>query len=305
MSNIITAGNATNNGTSISSDTSGVLELKTGSTPTTAITVDASQNVGIGTSTFNGVKTVVQGAQTGGAPQTSGTTQTYGLLRLKGTTFTSALDFGTNGGNYNWIQATDSANLATNYDLAIQPNGGNLLVGTTSATGKFTVSGNAGASRVAAVMSNTASDAGSGALLVSKFDNVNTTSQVFVAFAVNNNSVGSGQINANGSGSAAFGSYSDSRLKENITELPSQLDNIMALRPVEFDYIESEGGGHQIGFIAQEVQEVYPDLVGERSDGMLTLTDLNKNDARLIKAIQELKAELDATKAEVAALKGA
>ena len=45
MSNIITAGNATNNGTSISSDTSGVLELKTGSTPTTAIAVDASQNV--------------------------------------------------------------------------------------------------------------------------------------------------------------------------------------------------------------------------------------------------------------------
>jgi hypothetical protein len=49
MSNIITAGNATNNGTSISSDTSGVLELKTGSTPTTALTIDASQNVGIGT----------------------------------------------------------------------------------------------------------------------------------------------------------------------------------------------------------------------------------------------------------------
>jgi len=47
MSNIITAGNATNNGTSISSDTSGVLELKTGSTPTTALTIDASQIVSI------------------------------------------------------------------------------------------------------------------------------------------------------------------------------------------------------------------------------------------------------------------
>jgi hypothetical protein len=45
MSNIITAGNATNNGTSISSDTSGVLELKTGSTPTTALTIDANQVV--------------------------------------------------------------------------------------------------------------------------------------------------------------------------------------------------------------------------------------------------------------------
>jgi len=45
MSNIITAGNATNNGTSISSDTSGVLELKTGSTPTTALTLDTSGNL--------------------------------------------------------------------------------------------------------------------------------------------------------------------------------------------------------------------------------------------------------------------
>jgi len=59
MSNIITAGNATNNGTSISSDTSGVLELKTGSTPTTAIAVDASQNVGIGTSSPTGKLDVV------------------------------------------------------------------------------------------------------------------------------------------------------------------------------------------------------------------------------------------------------
>ena len=179
---------------------------------------------------------------------------------------------------------------------------GNLLVGTTSATGKFTVSSNESASRVAAVLSNTASDAGSAPLLVSKFDNVSSTSQVFVAFTIANNTVGNGQINGNGASSAAFGSYSDSRLKENIVNLPSQLANIMALRPVEFDYIESEGGGHQIGFVAQEVKEVYPDLVGERADGMFTLTDLNKNDARLIKAIQELKAINDTQAETITAL---
>ena len=44
MSTTITAGNATNNGASIASDTAGTIEIKTGSTPTTAITVDASQN---------------------------------------------------------------------------------------------------------------------------------------------------------------------------------------------------------------------------------------------------------------------
>jgi hypothetical protein len=126
----------TNGGTGSGAAIGGDLIFRTNNSasnvPTERMRIDANGNVGIGTSTFNGVKTVVQGAQTGGAPQTSGTTQTYGLLRLKGTTFTSALDFGTNGGNYNWIQATDSANLATNYDLAIQPNGGNVGIGTTS-----------------------------------------------------------------------------------------------------------------------------------------------------------------------------
>jgi hypothetical protein len=125
---------------------------------------------------------------------------------------------------------------------------------------------------------------------LSKFDNNNTTSQILVRFTMNNGVTGQGQINGNGANAAAFGSYSDSRLKENITNLPPQLANIMALRPVEYDYIQSEGGGHQIGFIAQEVKEIYPDLVGERADGMYTLSDMNKNDARLIKAIQEQQA---------------
>ena len=43
MANTITAGNATNGGTAISSDTSGILELKTGSTPTTALTISSGQ----------------------------------------------------------------------------------------------------------------------------------------------------------------------------------------------------------------------------------------------------------------------
>jgi len=105
------------------------------------VRVDSSGNFGVGTSTFNSVRTVIQGSQTGGAPQTSGTAQTYGLLRLQGTTFTSVLDFGTNGGNYNWIQATDNSNLATNYSLAINPNGGNVGIGTSSPGAKLEVKG--------------------------------------------------------------------------------------------------------------------------------------------------------------------
>ena len=133
-----------------------------------------------------------------------------------------------------------------------------------------------------------ASDVGNAAMFVGKFDNNTTTSQVLIRFLVNNAGLGSGQINANGAGAAAFGSFSDQRLKENITDLSPQLANIMALRPVEFDYIASEGGGHQTGFIAQEMQAIYPDAVGERSpDKMLTVTGWSKTEARLVKAIQE------------------
>lgn len=134
---------------------------------------------------------------------------------------------------------------------------------------------------------------------VVKFDNNNTTSQSLVEFYINNGATGSGKITANGASQAAFGSFSDERLKENIVDLPSQLNNVLALHPVEFDY--KDGSGHQVGFIAQEVQQVYPDLVGE-SGGYLTLTDLNKNDARLIKAFQELAAKIEALETRVAQL---
>jgi len=184
---------------------------------------------------------------------------------------------------------------------------GNMFVGATSGfTGsKFYVAGVAGASNgngIFGVASTTTGDTAYPVALFSKFDGTTNTSAVFIRFSISANSAASGQINANGVSAAAFGSWSDRRLKENITELPSQLANIMALRPVEFDYIESEGGGHQIGFIAQDVQEIYPDLVGERSDGMLTLTDMNKNDARLIKCIQEQQALITALTARITAL---
>lgn len=125
------------------------------------------------------------------------------------------------------------------------------------------------------------------------------TKNRFVLFRISNNT-GSGQINTNGSQQAAFGTASDIRLKQNITNLPPQLENFLKLRPVEFDY--KDGSGHQIGFIAQEVEEVYPDLIGRNEDGYLTLTDLNKNDSRLIKAIQELYEELQSVKKRLAEL---
>jgi trimeric autotransporter adhesin len=176
---------------------------------------------------------------------------------------------------------------------------GNLLVGTTSATNNastFTV-----ASAKSALILGSSVSADSSALLdLLKFGSTSSSSQVYVTFAYNSGANGNGTITGAGVGAAQFTANSDIRLKENIVDLSPQLANIMALRPVEFDYKLEKA--HQIGFIAQEVREIYPDLIGETKDGYLTLGGLSKNDARLIKAIQELKALVDAQAVRIAAL---
>ena len=166
--------------------------------------------------------------------------------------------------------------------------GGSVFINTTSAniTSNMKLSVKQTLSEGAAeVWTSWSGDQGTAAFWVIKYDNVNTTSQIFQRFAINNGGTACGQINANGASQVAFGSYSDIRLKENIAELEPQLDKILALKPCEFDY--KDGSGHQIGFIAQEMQQVYPDVVNESLDGMLTLSGWNKTEARLVKAIQE------------------
>ena len=176
---------------------------------------------------------------------------------------------------------------------------GNFLVGTTAATlstNTFTVA----AAKPALVLGNSTTADSSVVLTLIKAGGTASTSQLYQSFSYNSGSNGNGGISGNGDSQAAFYTTSDARLKENIVDLPSQLSNIMALRPVEFDYKASKG--HQIGFIAQEVQEIYPDLISQNADGYLSLSGLDKNASRLIKAIQELKALVDAQAVRIAAL---
>jgi hypothetical protein len=183
-------------------------------------------------------------------------------------------------------------------------NDGQVLVNETTANIAQFVATTTGASFSAAnIRSSVAGDSAQPTLVVSKTANDSTTSNVFIRFAINTHGTGSGQITANGANQAAFGSFSDARLKENITELPSQFAALMALRPVEFDYLD--GSGHQVGFIAQEVQPVYPDLVGQTPDGFFTISGMGKNEARLVKGFQELAQQVIDLTARVEALEAA
>lgn len=140
--------------------------------------------------------------------------------------------------------------------------------------------------------SNTSIAAGSSdnaPLEVVKGVNDASGSSILVRFFINS-STGSGAIAANGASNAQFVSFSDINLKENIINISGSLNKIMALRPVEFDY--KDGCGHQTGFVAQEMEEVFPEDVGTM-DGFKTIVGWSKQSAHLVKAIQELKNELD------------
>jgi len=264
-----------------------------------AMRINASGYLGIGTNSPSYPLHVVRASgDTAIRAQTSGSYTSVSVqnattvldLQVNDGVESGAVVYNNTAGNYSqiWYNASGER---------MRLNGsGYLLVGTTDGTKGALIVGKAAPSSAygqICAFSPTAADTDISGMSIVKYANNSTTAQVLFRFLINQGSAGQGQINANGASAAAFGSYSDARLKENIVDLPSQLANIMSLRPVEFDYIESQGGGHQIGFVAQEVKEIYPDLVGEDADGMYTLSDMNKNDARLIKAIQEMKAIID------------
>ena len=76
-----------------------------------------------------------------GLPATTGTLQTYGALRLSSDTTAAAVDFGLNGANP-WMQSCDKSNLGQSYNLLLNPNGGNVGIGTSSPAKKVEIAGN-------------------------------------------------------------------------------------------------------------------------------------------------------------------
>jgi hypothetical protein len=99
--------------------------------------------------------------------------------------------------------------------------------------------------------------------------------------------------------SATINAISDIRLKENVRDLDAGLDTILALKPRRFDWKEGKGKNvkDDMGFIAQEVEDVLPALVGGWKAGEGEPDDLKSVKAGdlipvLVKAIQELTARV-------------
>ena len=90
--------------------------------------------------------------------------------------------------------------------------------------------------------------------------------------------------------------HSDKRWKKNIETIDYALDKVLKLRGVSFEWRSEElwdknfVKGEQIGFIAQEVEDVVPEVVVTDNQGY-KLLDYSKLTALLIEAVKELKTE--------------
>lgn len=87
-------------------------------------------------------------------------------------------------------------------------------------------------------------------------------------------------------------SLSDSRFKQNVETIEDAVGKVNQLRGVEYDWTNETGSS--VGVIAQEVQEVYPQLIQDGGDRLTV--NYNGLVGLLLQAVKELSAEVEALK---------
>jgi len=287
------------------SDNSGVLALQTAGT--TAITVDASQNVGIGNTSPSFPLDIVKSANgnahakitnsNGGGSAASAWTASNGTLTSQfGITGASYTSYGILTANSAYIYNTNDISLGADNASGVIKFGtgsginermridtsGSLLINKTSrqADERLGITGNSG-QQCAILVSPISGD----------YDMIN--------FRNTNGQVG--RIGCNGTATSYITS-SDYRLKENIAPMTGALAKVAQLKPVTYKWKVNGSDGQ--GFIAHELAEVVPDCVSGEKDAIDANGDIQPQGidtsflvATLTAALQETKALLD-TQAE-------
>jgi hypothetical protein len=241
---------------------------------TQAMTLTASGRLGIGTTSPSDKLDV-----RGGRSYLESTSGDQYILKLTNPANADGVFLGS--------PATDSLAVysASGTERARIDSSGNLLVGTTSATAKVAVNN------------------GSVVQFTGAWENNNAGTQYFHSFAYNGGQIG--QITGNNTGTT-YATSSDYRLKENVQPMQDALAVIAQLNPVTYTW-KADGSDGQ-GFIAHELQAVVPDCVTGEKDAVdaegnpqYQGVDTSFLVATLVKAVQELKAEVDSLKAQLEA----
>ena len=247
MASIITADTGAVSGTAglkQSADSSGILALATG-TGTTAVTIDASQNVGIGTSSPSYKLDLYDAA--GDASINIKSNGTYsnilfsrngsgGDVRVRADVSNNNLQFVTNGSERARIDSS-----------------GNLLVGQTSA---------GAANLIGTSIEN--SGLNNARITVNHSSGGSSNGSFYMQFAYGGTVAGT--ISQASVSTVAYNTSSDYRLKENIAPMVNALDKVVQLKPVTYKW-KVDGSDGQ-GFIAHELAEFIPDCVTGEKDAV-------------------------------------
>jgi hypothetical protein len=101
-----------------------------------------------------------------------------------------------------------------------------------------------------------------------------------------------------------YGYASSIRWKRNVKDIDNALDKVIKLKGVYFDWDEEHGGQHDMGFIAEEVGKVIPEVVAYEPDGVYaTGVDYGAITPMLVQAIKEQQEQIKQLKAEIEELK--
>jgi hypothetical protein len=94
------------------------------------------------------------------------------------------------------------------------------------------------------------------------------------------------------------------RFKDRVYPLDDALENLLKLSGVRFDwkpqYAAQRGFTHDLGFVAEEVEKVFPEVVMHDAEGKVTGMDYSRLTAVAVQAIKQQQAQIERLKGEAA-----
>jgi hypothetical protein len=218
----------------------------------TAITIDSSENVGIGISNPSsydgGGNKLVLGSTSGrsGLTIVSSNSTAGGIYFADGTTGTEPYR-----GFLDYDHSNDSMRFFTNgaTERMRINSSGDVSIGTTSAGGKLEIE-YTGSTQVGFVCDDTTTDANTKA----------------IQFKKNGTEVGTIKLTTS---STSYNTSSDYRLKENVSYDFDATTRLKQLKPARFNFI-TDANTTVDGFIAHEVQDIVPEAISGEKDAMRT-----------------------------------